>query len=37
MNWNLAKEYFDDDGMLIDVYYENMTTDGWLKLFVWLS
>lgn len=37
MNWNLAKEYFDDDGMLIDVYYEHMTTDGWLKLFAWLS
>jgi len=37
MNWNLAKEYFYDDGMLVDVYYEHMTNDGWLKLFDWLS
>ena len=37
MNWNLAKEYFYDDGMLIDVYYEHMTTEGWVKLFDWLS
>lgn len=37
MNWNLAKEYFYDDGMLIDVYYEHMTTVGWVKLFDWIS
>ncbi len=37
MNWILAKEYFEDDGMLIDVYYEHMTTSGWEKLFRWLS
>jgi hypothetical protein len=37
MNWKLAKEYFEDDGMLVDVYYEHMTTSGWEKLFGWLS
>lgn len=37
MNWNLVKEYFEDDGMLIDVYYEQMTTHGWEELFNWLS
>lgn len=37
MNWNLAKEYFEDDGMLVDIYYEHMTTHGWEKLFGWLS
>ena len=37
MNWNLEKKYFEDDGMLIDAYYEKMTTSGWEKLFDWLS
>lgn len=37
MNWKLAKEYFEDDGMLVDVYYERMTMSGWKELFGWLS
>ena len=37
MNWKLAKKHFEDDGMLVDVYYEYMTTCGWEKLFGWIS
>jgi hypothetical protein len=37
MIWEIAKKYFKDQGGLVDIYYENMTTFGWEELFRWLS
>lgn len=37
MKWDLIKEKFSDDGVLVDIYYEHMTTNGWKSLYNWLS
>ena len=36
MNWNSIKQNFEDDGALVDIYYEGMSDDRWVKLFTWL-
>lgn len=36
MNWNSIKQNFEDDGALVDIYYEGMSDDRWVKLFSWL-
>ena len=37
MKWESIKHHFEDDGSLIDIYYEGMTDDRWVKLFDWLK
>ncbi len=37
MNWNSVKQHFEDRGALVDIFYEGMTNDRWLKLFKWLK
>lgn len=36
MDWNSVKKYFEYDGALINIYYEEMSDEGWLSLFNWL-
>ncbi|WP_022967663.1 hypothetical protein [Denitrificimonas caeni] len=37
MNWNSVKQHFEDHGALVDIFYEGMNNDRWLKLFQWLK
>jgi len=37
MNWNSVKQHFEDHGALVDIFYEGMTNDRWLRLFQWLA
>jgi hypothetical protein len=37
MNWKAALNNFKHQDMLVDIYYEQMNTEGWVKVFDWLS
>lgn len=36
MKWNVVKKHFEDDGALVDIYYEGMSAERWVALFNWL-
>ncbi|MGA1871718.1 MAG: hypothetical protein ACMUJM_24585 [bacterium] len=38
MKWDKVKHHFEyDDGALIDIYFNGMNEDAWIRLFSWLK
>ncbi|GGY78546.1 hypothetical protein GCM10011613_24040 [Cellvibrio zantedeschiae] len=37
MNWKIVLEEFKHQDMLVDIYYEQMDTEAWVRVFNWLA